>query len=136
MRAVGSMSRRSEGSMRQSVGRCSSIQVARVIRCYVVVAVAFVTSCSDSTGDTEFGTRAAVCIELNDLAMDAMTTSGRLPHLEERLHALLDSPALIGAQRGGVEKLLRAAEHPETMDSEELTDASFGFIDLVARTCP
>lgn len=103
-----------------------------------LVASLFLVGCSDSDEGPNLDTQKLVCVELRDLAADGLTTSGRLPNLEGRLEALLASSALVPAQRVAVQKLLTVAVDPPPPGEgmEEMTDATFGFIDVVATTCP
>ena len=98
----------------------------------------FLFGCSDSEKELDLDTQPAVCVELRDLAVDGLTTSGRLPNLEGRLEALLASGSLLPAQRLAVQKLLTVAVEPPPQGEgiEEMMEATFGFIDVVALTCP
>ena len=103
-----------------------------------LVASPLILSCSDSDEERNLDTQEAVCVELQDLAFDGLTTSGRLPNLEGRLEALLASRALNPAQRAAVQKLLKVAVDPPPPGEgmEEMSDATFGFVEVVTTTCP
>lgn len=102
-----------------------------------LVAGLLILGCSES-GGPELTTQQDVCVELRNLAVDGLTTSGRLPNIEGRLEVLLASSALSPAQREAVQKLLTVAVDPPPAGEgmEEMMDATFGFIDMVALTCP
>ena len=102
----------------------------------VAAACLCVAGCDDSAArPSALDTHEAVCAELVDLVIDGFTIEGKVPRLEDRLHALLGSEALTSEQRTGVEKLLYYAENPPIEFTPEVEEATFGFMDVVSNSC-